>query len=572
MDYRVLDVESHSLKVEQHMKRVADGTYRLPEFQRTFVWDDERILKLWDSLYYGFPIGQLMLWEPNAIEFPMRSLGRRQGEIDTNKRTMAIIDGQQRLTAVYLVLSGAVPLRFDLEQERFVYGEGPNRLALDVLRDPNGAAIPLSEAAAQQFFFMRASAEEKDAHARVINRLNGVLTQRELPSQVIKDADYATVIGVFKRLNQQGEPLNQAQLTMAGISQHWHGVFRRTYDLLKRMNVEMGFDQQDDPSFVFRVWAGVHTGQHLVKHLAPEDGRSRYRKLAVGELYERSWTECERGIAELIELMRKDLDLTNFRFIRAHYPLAIAAHYFATHPDPSAEERESLKRWVVLALVSGRNHERAESKYAADIRATAKDRELPNLFRHRHALDPAAIDSGHLAVDKLAASSMRSAYATLLYLVARRLRATDVVRLNVRVGDELQDGLWQFHHVFSYASFDGERRRLQEALEDAHADGDEEKAIRIERHMESLEARVHSLGNLMFVHPLTRQALEGRPAAEYLAEIATTPEGRAALEAQLISLDPALWKHAAFDTFVRRRCEALAVKARELFFAPARPR
>src|SRR5262245_52273005 len=128
MDYRVLDVESHSLKVEQHIKRVADGTYRLPEFQRTFVWNDDRIARLWDSLYHGFPIGQLMLWEPEAVSFPMRSLGRRQVEVEAGRRPLAIIDGQQRLTALHLVLSGEIRLRFDLEQERFVYGDGPGRL------------------------------------------------------------------------------------------------------------------------------------------------------------------------------------------------------------------------------------------------------------------------------------------------------------------------------------------------------------------------------------------------------------------------------------------------------------
>jgi uncharacterized protein with ParB-like and HNH nuclease domain len=70
MPYTVLDVDSHSHQVAQHLRRVDEATYRLPEFQRTFVWDQDHILRLWDSLYRGFPVGQLMLWEPVDIDFP----------------------------------------------------------------------------------------------------------------------------------------------------------------------------------------------------------------------------------------------------------------------------------------------------------------------------------------------------------------------------------------------------------------------------------------------------------------------------------------------------------------------
>lgn len=278
-DYRTLDVESHNLVVQQHVKRVANRTCRLPEFQRTFVWDNERVLKLWDSLYHGFPIGQLMMWEPDREDFPMRGLGRNQADLQSDGRCQAVIDGQQRLTALYLVLTGDIRLRFDLERDRFTYSEGENCLRLDVLRDLDGRSVEFDDAAGRQFFYRHATEAQRSTFGRVIDHLNGILTQRQFPSQLIKLADYATVLGVFKRLNQQGEPLSEAQLTMAGISPHWPGVFRRTYSLLLRMNSEMGFDRADDPTFVFQVWTAVHTQQHLIRHLAPEDERSKYKRL-----------------------------------------------------------------------------------------------------------------------------------------------------------------------------------------------------------------------------------------------------------------------------------------------------
>jgi integrase len=569
MGYRVLKVESHSHKVEEHLHRVADGTYRLPEFQRTFVWDHERILKLWDSLYHGFPIGQLMLWEPADIDFPMRSLGRSQAEVEVKKRdAAAVIDGQQRLTAIYLVLAGDTPLRFDLGKERFTYADGANALRLDVLRGAGGQPVPFSVASEEDFFRIHTTDAQRRDFGGAVNRLNGVLRNRALPSQTIQEADYATVLGVFKRLNQQGEPLNEAQLTMAGISHHWPGVFRRSYDLLRRMNTEMGFDEAEDPTFVFQVWTAVHTGQHLIKHLAPEDlERSRYRHLVSRPLYETSWDRTAAGISQLIELMKRELDLTNFRFIKAYYPLAVAAHFLATHPDATAKERDSLRRWLVLSLVSARYHEQAQSKYGADIKATTRQQDIRNLFQHRAALDPHAAESIFLTPERLMDASFRSAYTTLLYLVARRLGATDWYQTKVRVGEKVAEGPWEFHHIFPDESFAPERGVLRQQYEEAQADGDEKRMQAIEADCVALESRIASVGNLAFLTPPTNQSISNRSPIDYIKEIAATPDGRAALEAQLVPLDPELWKHASFEEFRRRRCEMLVAKAKEFFFA-----
>lgn len=570
MDYNVLNVESHTFKVEQHVRNVADGRYGLPEFQRTFVWDNDRVLGLWDSLYQGFPVGQIMLWSPDAVDFPMRSFGREQKELAGANR-ISVIDGQQRLTALYLVLTGSIPLRFDLENQRFTFNTGPNDLRLDILRDAAGAPIEFSKAAGKQYFYQHASPAQKDSYGERINWLNNILAQREMPSQKIVGSAYSTVLDVFKRLNRQGELLNEAQLTMAGVSQRWPGVFRKTYDVLRRLNTEMGFDQAEDPTFVFQVWTAVHTGQHLVKHLAPEPGlRSKYLKLATAHAYEASWQKSVTGLEFLIEIMRAELDLTNFKFVKAYYPLAVAAHYLATHPTPSAAERSALVRWLILGLVSGRYNQRAQSKYSTDIRNTSEGAPLKQLFHHgREPLDPDKVSVAILELNALLGANFRSSAVTLLYMLARRLGAVDWFEHKVKVGAPLPGSTaWQFHHIFPNDTFEGERSLLNNEYEEALSDGNEEAATEVKKKIEALEARIDSLGNLAFLIPATNQSISNRQPADYLAEIATTPEGRAALEAQLIPLNPKLWKHSAFEDFLRARCELIAAKAREVFFAP----
>jgi hypothetical protein len=197
--YQLLDVESHNLPVRQHIQRIAEGDYVLPEFQRPFVWDDDKILRLWDSLYHGYPVGQLMLWDWGETDFPMRSFGREQEAVAPRKGSWAIIDGQQRLTAVYLVVSGTIRLKFDLAKQGFTYSDGLNCLRLDVLRNAEGQPVEFSEAAGGQFFQIHSTPAQKKQLGKVIDYLNGILNQRILPSQTIRRAAYGKVISAFQR-------------------------------------------------------------------------------------------------------------------------------------------------------------------------------------------------------------------------------------------------------------------------------------------------------------------------------------------------------------------------------------
>ena len=78
--------------------------------------------------------------------------------------------------------------------------------------------------------------------------------------------------------------------------------------------------------------------------------------------------------------------------------------------------------------------------------------------------------------------------------------------------------------------------------------GDEAKMRRVEEQQVALEAKVVSLGNLGFLMPETNVRISNRSPMDYLREIASTEEGRASLEAQLIPRDEELWT----NTFAKR--------------------
>lgn len=80
------------------------GALQLPDFQRSWVWDEERIKSLVASVSRGFPIGALMTLQTGGeVEFKPRLI---EGVPDTPGDTRAaslLLDGQQRVTSLYQV-------------------------------------------------------------------------------------------------------------------------------------------------------------------------------------------------------------------------------------------------------------------------------------------------------------------------------------------------------------------------------------------------------------------------------------------------------------------------------------
>ena len=76
-------------------------TLRIPTIQRQFVWDAEDVRDLIDSIVNGYPVGAIILWEPTS-EFPSAPLLGKDGG-DTRRY---VLDGQQRLTALSLMMNG----------------------------------------------------------------------------------------------------------------------------------------------------------------------------------------------------------------------------------------------------------------------------------------------------------------------------------------------------------------------------------------------------------------------------------------------------------------------------------
>lgn len=102
--------------LEQLFSYIDMGDLGLPDIQRPFVWRDAKVRDLFDSLYRGYPIGSYLLWR-NTASGRTHQIGIREHEHkDPN---MLIIDGQQRLTALYSVFR-SVPVKDENYDDRTI--------------------------------------------------------------------------------------------------------------------------------------------------------------------------------------------------------------------------------------------------------------------------------------------------------------------------------------------------------------------------------------------------------------------------------------------------------------------
>ncbi|MBU0760943.1 MAG: DUF262 domain-containing protein [Nanoarchaeota archaeon] len=77
------------------------GDLGLPDLQRPFVWKNSKVRDLFDSVYRGYPIGSYLLWRTGSLNSKSHQMGVEKKE--HSEPNLLIIDGQQRLTALYSV-------------------------------------------------------------------------------------------------------------------------------------------------------------------------------------------------------------------------------------------------------------------------------------------------------------------------------------------------------------------------------------------------------------------------------------------------------------------------------------
>lgn len=201
--------------------------------QRPFVWGNPKVRDLIDSMYRGYPVGELMFWE-NRDDEHSRSIG---ADSKTQQATLQIVDGQQRLTSLYAVVKGLEVWREDYTRERIRIAFNPFTERFDVPtaiieNSPEWISdiLPIFENPinARKIYIGRLEKsgrqidDETSTNIELaLNQMYGLLQYAFQVVQIREIVPREAVADIFVRINSEGASLSSADFILTWLSVFW---------------------------------------------------------------------------------------------------------------------------------------------------------------------------------------------------------------------------------------------------------------------------------------------------------------------------------------------------------------
>lgn len=414
----------HPWTVQELVSGVSSGQVRLPDIQRPFVWSNAKCRDLIDSMYQGFPVGELMFWE-NAGEDHSRTIGT---SAKSQSASMQVIDGQQRLTSLYAVVTGEKVLREDYSQERIVVAFNPltERFAIpdsaikrspewiqdirDVFASPIDARHEYIAGLEKARGVERLDRNSERAIETAVNRLAQVLGYEFQVVQLKKDVQRETVADIFVRINSEGVKLSSADFILTWLSVFWEEgrqeleefarASRFTAQEMTRMT-----DQQVtwtpknayltlDAGQILRVVVAVGNRRSRLqdaynalrgrdprtRQIIPEHRDRELAKLKDGQartLHPNNWDEFLKVI-ERAGIRTSSMVTSKNTFLYGYALWLIGRTEFNVPVD---ELREVMARWYFMAQITGRYSTSPETRGQDDLNRLDGIGHTPEAFK-----------------------------------------------------------------------------------------------------------------------------------------------------------------------------------------------
>ncbi|MER7014281.1 DUF262 domain-containing protein [Saccharopolyspora sp. NPDC000359] len=455
---------------------IRTGRIGLPDIQRPFVWSSAKARDLFDSMYRGYPVGTLMFWETGA-EVGVRQIGTETAE---RAPQVLVVDGQQRLTSLYAVLTGEPVLTQTFENRRIRIGFRPEDETFEVtdaaiehapefIPDITKLWAPGYKTIIREFMNRLAASrteEMVDEHKDLLEeRIDKVRNLRDFRFQIIELGESATeeqVAEIFVRINSEGVQLNQSDFILTLMSVHWEKG-RRTLEAFSRAAVDptvTGPSPRNpylDPSPDQLLRVGVAVAfrrarlQHVYSILRGKDldtGKvSAERRAHQFGLLERAqelvldlnnWHEFLKCLRYAGFRNRKMITSDN-ALLFSYALWLIGRHDFGLGID---ELRPAIGRWFFMSQTTGRYTNSPESQFEFDLGRIA---DLPAGDDAAYVSELDRVAKANFTNDywmislpnRLDTSSSRSP-VLFAYLAALDLLDAEVLFSDVRVRDLLE--------------------------------------------------------------------------------------------------------------------------------------
>lgn len=225
-------------QVQQLVDMTNKGELGLPDLQRGFVWKPNKIRDLLDSMMKGYPIGFVMLWaaQSNTAKGENRVIGKE--DKIAYGQDYVIIDGQQRITSLYAVMTGKeiseggkpIKISFNpITKEFAVWNMSTERNPewisniSDIYTNVNRSRAFINKFIdnLKEYREKREENLTEDDEQLIDESISEVLKLRDYPINALVingDVDEESVADIFTRVNSGGVKLNENDFIMTLIS------------------------------------------------------------------------------------------------------------------------------------------------------------------------------------------------------------------------------------------------------------------------------------------------------------------------------------------------------------------
>lgn len=381
-------LKDSSISIYEAMMHIKEGRYVMPAFQRQFVWSMEQIEKLWDSILLNYPIATFLFWHVDdnnvtwdtyfcnfltSVTFDNRkqadSVNYELTDIDVNTTDTAILDGQQRLTSLYLSLFGDSYIREKYARRNTVGGTVTkllielNKNKLDVDEEEYNSkkydikfSVKVGRLSPTQFElrnilqekFQNNSTRDKAIEDAIANvppdskdyarnllktLYHKIFTEKLIRFTEIHDMNQDDALEMFVRLNSGGKALRKSEITMSILEAYWPSAKTEFGKLLVDSYEGYGSD--------FIIRAALMLYGDVVKS-------NINRKIS--EELKNNWSSFKKALKNL-ETVLKSLRIEVSRFSSSWNVLLPVLYYIYYNPENHVNNTEAIRAYLMRAIL-----------------------------------------------------------------------------------------------------------------------------------------------------------------------------------------------------------------------------
>lgn len=525
------------MKISSILEKIDERQLFVPAFQREYVWKKKDAKLLIDSMIKGYPTGTILTWDTNL---PPELKGdhvydARQGAIKI------LLDGQQRVTTLYMLIRGELPpyytleeitedtrgLHINVETREVEYQQkrmenDPRWLKLTDIFKKNVRAKDVDKALSAAGRDL--TDEESDRVDDTFAAIQGIL-DRDFPEQNIPiKASLREAIDIFYIVNAGGVALTDAELALAQISGYWpqaREAFKKKLDSLKKNGFVFKLD-----FIVYALLAILHQGGSDMRKLHSADNNDAIREV---------WKALDGKVLDYVaNLLRGHAFVDHTDEINSIYAvIPIVAYCHRMNCNLSHNDIQKVVKWFYYSQVRRRYVSQLPQKLDHDLKIVATsdtpfDRLLDVIREDR---------GGNIAItaDEFVGSAIQHPLFGLLrwHLKSRGAKClTTGVSIHQPMGEKYK---LEYDHIFAFANLRaagyGQENRLRYQL-------------------------AQELTNRAILTQIANRSKGAKETEAYLAGVAQNQPNALAL--QLIPLDRELWQIENYELFLKTRRKMLA--------------